>query len=92
MNIEDDIFKLLMIVLLLANDREGDQNSVFTDINQIIILGLIMGSNRTNNRANNRTNNRENNRSNLNTSNLDCNQIAQSNNSRRNRRIDDVID
>ena len=43
---EDDIFKLLMIVLLLANDKTGSRDNVFTELNTIIILGLIMGQNR----------------------------------------------
>jgi len=46
---EDDIFKLLMIVLLLANDKTGSRDNVFTDLNTIIILGLIMGQNRNTN-------------------------------------------
>jgi hypothetical protein len=46
MNIEDDIFRLLMIVLLLANEREGDKDNFLTDINQIVIIGLLLGTSR----------------------------------------------
>jgi len=44
MTFESDIFRLLMIVLLLANDRHGESGNFYTDINQMLILALILGS------------------------------------------------
>jgi hypothetical protein len=54
---EDDIFKLLMIVLLMANDKTGSRDNVFTELNTIIIIGLIMGQNRNGNTGNLNPNN-----------------------------------
>jgi len=41
---EDDIFKLLLIVLLLANDSNGNSRETFSRLNEIIIICLLMGA------------------------------------------------
>ncbi|MCL1945026.1 MAG: hypothetical protein FWF56_04400 [Firmicutes bacterium] len=91
---EDDIFKLLMIVLLLANDKEGSKDSVFTELNTIIILGLIMGQSRSSRNNNERNqNNNERDRVQQLVSAIEDSEFASIDNpreNRRNRRVDEI--
>ena len=42
--LEDDIFKLLLVVLLLANESGGASQDTFRRLNEILIVCMLMGA------------------------------------------------
>jgi len=41
---EDDIFKILLVVLLLANENGGNDRDMYRRLNEILIICMLMGS------------------------------------------------